>query len=169
MEKKNGLLVGAVVVVAIAVLVFVYMQKSKLDTGTEGDNIPAWSETPAVGRSAETPLSEVQERVITAKHAFKSGKHTVAGEIEVPTPCHVLDAQATPSADGKKIFLELASSVKTGEMCAQVITAARFKVTAIGVSDAVWSATYNGEPVRLNLIEAGPNENLDNFDLFIKG
>jgi len=164
MEQKNRLLIGAVVIAAVLVLGFLYMQKSELDETASGD-VPPWSEAGAVGSST----SSEAERIITAKHAYKAGKHTVVGEIEMPTPCHILDSHATPSSDGKKIFLELASSVKTGDMCAQVITPARFKVTAVGAVDAVWSATYNGQAVKLNLIEAGPKEDLDNFELYIKG
>jgi hypothetical protein len=165
MEKKNALLIGAVVLIAIAALAFLYMQKSKLDDGAANGTPLSWSETPAVGSSTDSEA----ERIITAKHAYKAGKHTVAGEMEVPTPCNILDAHATPSSDGKKVFIEFASSVKTGDACIQVITPVRFKVTAVGAADAVWSATYNGQPVKLNLIEAGPKEDLDNFELYIKG
>ena len=71
--------------------------------------------------------------------------------------------------DKKTAIIQLVSSVKTGEVCAQVVTPARFKVSVGADKNAKLSATFNGQPVTLNLIEAAPGENLDNFELYIKG
>ena len=109
------------------------------------------------------------QTVITAKHAYQSGAHIVAGEVPLPTPCDILEASAVSSADQKQVVVQLLSSVKTGEACAEVVTPARFKVSAKANKNATLTATLNGQPVTLNLIEAGPNENLDNFELYIKG
>jgi len=124
-----------------------------------------WTNTPAEPRDVlVTPKTTV-----TAKHAYQNGTHIIAGEIPLPTPCHILETKGSASADKKQVFIELTSSIKTDEMCAQVITPARFKVSVKALSGAKMSATLNGQEVILNLIEAGPEENLDNFELYIKG
>ena len=144
----------------------VSFQKSTLDTRPPnlGDvaSTTNWVNTPA-------QIAITEKTVITAKHAYKTDKHIIAGEVPLPTPCDILEASAIASADKKSVIVQLLSSVKTGEVCAQVITPARFKVTITADKNAKFSATFNGQPVTLNLIEAGPNENLDNFELYIKG
>lgn len=166
MEKKNALWIGALLFIGIGVLGFLFARSVFGPGAVSEDGMPAeWAEKPAEHPDGPT----VPKRVITAKHQYKNGKHIVAGEIELPTPCHTLDANATASADGAKVFLELRASVKSEEICAQVITPARFKIEVAGNKDAVWSATLDGEEVTLNLFEAGANEDLSKFELYIKG
>lgn len=107
--------------------------------------------------------------VVTAKHAYRNGTHIIAGEVPLPTPCHLLEATGAASADRKEVLVEITSSVKTDELCAQVITPARFKVSVKAAQNAKISATLNGQAITLNFIEAGPDEDLDNFELYIKG
>lgn len=113
---------------------------------------------------------------ITAKHQYKNGKHIVAGEIEVPTPCHILDWNIRQverdiigeGAIDQGFYINFVSST-LAEVCAQVITPARFKVEFEGNDNAFIEATFNGTPIVLNLIEVGSDEDLDEFELFIKG
>ncbi len=158
-QKRNAIIIGVVVIIAFAALAFLYMKKAAInELGT-----PTWQETPV---ATDTPVAK---RIVTAKHQFKNGTHIIAGEVEIPTPCHILTSSATASADKTKAFLELHTAQKAGETCAQVISSARFKVELVANKDAVWSATLNREEVILNLIEADPNEDLSKFELFIKG
>lgn len=168
MDKKSTFIILGILVVAIIVFVVISFEKSSLDTADMGNtaSTTAWENTPAE-KPDEIIIS--QKTVVTAKHAYTNGTHTVAGEVPLPTPCHILEAEAKVSADAKTVVVALVSSIKTDEVCAQVITPARFKVTAKAAKNAHITATLNGQEITLNLIEAGANENLDNFELYIKG
>lgn len=169
MDKKSTFVIAGILILAVIVFVVISFQKSTMDTSApsaQGSaSTTAWENAPAVSPEVEiTPKT-----VVTAKHAYRTGTHTIAGEMLLPSPCHVLESKAVVSADKKSILLQFVSSVKTGEMCASVMTSARFKLTAKAASTAAITATLNGQAVTLNLIEAGPNEDLDNFELYIKG
>jgi hypothetical protein len=106
---------------------------------------------------------------INAKHQFKDGKHIIAGEVNLPTPCYVLGTQAVV-AESYPEQVTIAFTAKTGtEVCTQVVTTERFKVDFTASKEATIKATWNGVPIILNLIPAGQNEDLANFELFIKG
>ena len=167
MDKKSTIIIAVVVILGVLGFLVISFQKSTLDSAqgvsqvasTSWENIPA--ENPDVLITSKT--------TVTAKHAYLNGKHIIAGEVPMPTPCHILDSKAVASADKKQVLLTLSSTVKTGETCAQVITPGRFKLTVTALKDAKFTATLNGQEIILNLIEAGPNEDLDKFDLYIKG
>lgn len=169
MDKRSTYIILAIVILALGVFVFISFNHSSVDTLEENTNTASstdWANAPAE-KPAQVMVTE--KTVVTAKHAYRDGAHIVAGEVPLPTPCHILESSATVSGDKKHILIALLSSTKTEEMCAQVITPSRFKVSARAPKDAQISATLNGQEITLNLIEAGPSENLDNFELYIKG
>lgn len=105
---------------------------------------------------------------ITAKHEYRDGIHTVAGEVSLPTPCHILSTDTEVSTDGSEALILFESTTKA-ETCAQVITPARFKIDFEANEDAVITALWNGLKAELNLVPVGEGETLDDFELFIKG
>lgn len=110
------------------------------------------------------------EVTITAKHQYKDGIHIIAGEIDMPTPCHILDWSVIGADDTPPPIYSIDFTLMSeAEVCAQVITPSRFKVEFEGQENAEIQATLNGDDVVLNLIEAGPDEDLEDFELFIKG
>ncbi len=160
--------IAIIVLIAAASFIYISMQTTQLDTKQSETvaSTTAWENAPA---EKPTEILLTSKTIVTAKHAYENGKHVIAGEIPLPTPCHILESSATASGDKRQVLVTLVSLVKTGEMCAQVITPARFKVTAAAGKDAKMLATLNGQEVALNLIEASPGENLDDFELYIKG
>lgn len=167
MDKKSTIIMVGIVIVAALFIIFVAFKKPTLDTnGVSPEDVATteWANTPA-----EPTSPSAIKTVVTAKHAYRNGTHIIAGEIPLPSPCHILESTGSASADKGHVFIELTSSAPTGEVCAQSITPARFKVSVKANKNATMSATLNGNEVTLNLIEAGPNENLDNFELYIKG
>jgi hypothetical protein len=166
MDKKGTYIIAGIIILAVIGFIIISFQKNTLDTKPPQDQSAAstteWLNTPA------QPVVN-DKTVITAKHAYKKGEHIVAGEVPLPTSCDILTSNAIASADKKQVLIQLSSSVKTGEGCAQEITPARFKINAKADKNAVITATFNGQAVTLNLIEAGADENLDNFELYIKG
>ncbi|OGZ17394.1 MAG: hypothetical protein A2494_04205 [Candidatus Lloydbacteria bacterium RIFOXYC12_FULL_46_25] len=169
MDRKSTIIIAGILITSIAFILFVALSKTTIDTNesdVENVSTTEWANTPAEFSSTSPISSKI---VVTAKHAYRNGAHIIAGEIPLPSPCHILESTGSASADKTHVFVELAASVKTGEMCAQVITPARFKVSVKANKNATISGTLDGKEIVLNLIEAGPDENLDNFDLYIKG
>lgn len=167
MDKKNTWILAVVLIAAVLFITFISVRGtfSNQDT-SDTASTSAWVNTPAQA-SKDVTISE--KTVITAKLAYRGGEYIIAGEIPLPTPCHILEVEGNASEDRRSVHIKFASSVKSGEICTQVITPARFKVAVQAHKDAKISATLNGQEVTLNLIEAGQNEDLDNFDLYIKG
>lgn len=128
--------------------------------------------TPSTVSPGEKPDGSVLAEdtiLITAKHSFVNGKHIIAGEVDVPTPCYSLDVTSSVSAGNPEQVAVFFKTTDGGGVCAQVISARRFKIEFNASKDAVISATFNGKPATLNLIPASPGEDLNNFDIYIKG
>ena len=85
---------------------------------------------------------------IEAKHFFEDGTHTIVGEVMMPTPCDLLTYEAT-IAEAFHMEFGLASASASAE--------------------ATQRATFNGQPIELNMIEAAAGETPESFELFIKG
>ena len=171
MDKTSTLTIVGLLILGVVFFVgLLLFSREKADVGNPIDTAPTgdWATLPSETGDGSAGVQVTPKTVITAKHAYQSGTHIVAGEVPLPTPCHLIEANGSASEDKKTVLLEIASSIKTDEMCAQVITPARFKVIVKAVQSAEITATLNGQAVTLNLIEAGPDEDLDNFELYIK-
>ena len=106
---------------------------------------------------------------ITAKHFFEDGVHTIAGEIPMPTPCDLLEADAiVMESFPEQVSLNF-NVVNNAEFCAQQITPQRFKVSATASENATFSANFMGRSVELNLVPPAEGETPEDFELFIKG
>lgn len=107
---------------------------------------------------------------ISAVHFYEDGTHTFAGEIDMPTPCDLLETEASTSElFPDQISLEFSVINEEADMCAQVMTPQRFLVEVEAPEDATVTATLMGRSVELNLREPQPGETPDDFELFIKG
>lgn len=107
---------------------------------------------------------------VEAKHFFKDGVHTVAGEIAMPTPCDLLVTNAVVlDGDPDRAVISFSVVNQSGGQCVQTITPQRFKVSFSADENTVIEARYKGESITLNLIEATQDESPDDFELFIKG
>lgn len=106
---------------------------------------------------------------VDAKHYVIDGVHTLVGTIDMPTPCDLLESTATVAESFPEQIRINFSVINNAEMCAQVITPQRFKVSASASNAATLTATWEGIPIELNLIPAAPGESPDDFELFIKG
>jgi len=115
--------------------------------------------------------SELQPEamMITAKHSFAGGKHIVAGEVQVPTPCTSLDVKAVVGGTDSSQVTLVFQTINESEACVQVIANRRFKVEFNAPEKAEITATWNGAPAVLNLIPTAAGENLENFEIFLKG
>jgi len=130
------------------------------------DSLKFWGTT-NTQRDTVIPSEPEHER-ITAKHQFKNGTHTIAGEVTLPTPCHILTTDAVVAESyPEQVSINFVSRTQA-QACAQTLTTGRFKVEFKASEQATIKATWNGLPVQLNLIPAGLDEDLTNFEIFIK-
>lgn len=166
MDRRSTFIIAILVIIGLAFLGLALMLRGGVTPISESEPTLTYGES---RDRDQTPPPPEQKTVITAKHAYRNGAHIIAGEMPLPTPCHLLETSGTASDDGKSVAFAFTSSIKTEEVCVQMITTARFRVDVKAAKTATMSATLNGQPVTLNLIEAGPDENLDDFELYIKG
>ena len=123
-------------------------------------------------RETSTTTPEVTPRMrINAKHFFSEADkvHTLVGEIAMPTPCDLLTYSATTSDEGKRAVVSFDVVNNSKDVCIQLITPQRFKVTFTAQKDATIEALYSNAPADLNLVPAGAGEDPTDFELFIKG
>lgn len=106
---------------------------------------------------------------VDAKHYFIDGTHTLVGEINFPTPCDLLEADAIVMESFPEQVLIDFNVINNAESCAQVVTAQRFKVDATASAEATFRARFMGRDIELNLIPAAEGEVPEDFEVFIKG
>lgn len=164
--NNRGLIIGAVIIILIVLGATFYF--STRDSGGVQDQNGA-----AGGNDAVT-----EAEAINAKHSFFEagtvgerafGKHIIAGEVEVPTLCHLLNVETIIAESfPEQVRLVFTTNANKEQVCAQVVESRRFKVEFNAAKDAAISATWNGKPAKLNLAPAQSSE-LEAFDIFVKG
>lgn len=150
--------VALFILIVIGMFAFAYLKKAEVTT-------PLEVTTP----QAEGEVEYASITRITAKHFYIDGVHTIAGEIPMPTPCDLIEADAQVAESMPEQITFAFTVVNNAEFCAQQITPQRFKVSAPASEDASLSATFMGRPVELNLVPPEEGETPDDFELFIKG
>ncbi len=158
MDKRTVVLVVTLFALIVAgMFIFAYLKRQEVSTPAPVIVV----EEPVV------PYADITR--IDAKHYFVDGVHTFVGEIPFPTPCDLLEATSTVMESyPEQVRLDF-TVINNAEMCAQVVTAQRFMVSATASEAATVTATFMGRPVELNLIPAAPGERPEDFELFIKG
>lgn len=107
---------------------------------------------------------------VNVKHFYENGIHTLVGEVPMPTPCDILNAETVVGLlDGNpEVTLNL-TVTNSAEMCAQVITPQKFIVTAEAGANPKFHAHFNGRDIEINIIPALPGETPETFEMFLKG
>ena len=145
--------------IIVGMFTFAYLKKTEL-------------EKDIVVSEVEEPVAEVKYASITrvnAIHYYIDGLHTLVGEIAMPTPCDLLEAEAVVMESFPEQIVIDFNVINNAEFCTQVITPQRFKVSASASEEATFKANFMGRPVELNLTPAGAGEVPEDFELFIKG
>jgi len=156
--------IGVFLLVVAGMFSYTYLKRGEM-TG----------DTRAPDRSQDTP-GEQEERSpyagierIDATHFFEDGTHTVVGEINMPTPCDLLDPRVEVAESMPEQVTINFEVINNSATCAQVITPQRFRVDFDASEDASVSATLDGRELPINLIPAKEGESPDDFEQFIKG
>ena len=160
MENKNiAIAVVVVALIVVGMFGFAYLKKIELtkDTPTDTSDV------------ADEALPYANITRIDAKHFFADGTHTIVGEVLMPTPCDLLNWDTRIAESYPEQVTVSFDVINHSEVCAQVVTPQRFKVSFTASEKASIRATFEGRNVELNLIPASPNESPEDFELFIKG
>ena len=146
------------VIIVIGMFTFAYLQRE--------DGAPV-ADAPDTEEPMDGPYQNITR--VDATHFYIDGVHTVVGEIPMPTPCDLLEAEArVAESDPEQITIDF-NVINNADTCAQVITPQRFMVSAEASEDATFSAVFMNRSIELNLVEAPPGETPEDFELFIKG
>lgn len=160
MDKRTIILVVSLfALIVVGMFTFAYLKRSEM--------AQAPIATPEPPVTEEVPYPGITR--IDAKHYYIDGTHTYAGEIIMPTPCDLLEAEAMVLESYPEQIQLSFTVINNSEMCAQVMTAQRFIVSATASEAATTRAIFMGRDVELNLIPAAPWETPEEFELFIKG
>lgn len=158
--KQHGI-IAAIVIFALIIagmFIFAFLKKSEI--------AQAPVETPVVP-PLTTPYDSITR--IDAKHFYENGKHTVAGEIMLPTMCDLLQWESVVRESMPESVTIEFSVINNAESCAQAVAAQRFLAPFDASEGAIIDATLNGRRVELNLIPAAPGERPEDFDIYLKG
>jgi len=154
---NQRLMVGAAVLFGVVILGmfgYAYVKNQSMQ-----------KETQVSSEAQDEPMTST----ITAKHFFENGTHTIVGEVLLPTPCDLLEAEAIVRESSPEQVTIALSVINHSEVCAQVVTTQRFRVDFETSEDAQINATLRGESMKLNLIPPAKGETPDDFEIFIKG
>jgi hypothetical protein len=153
MENKN-LIVSLVVIVVIIIIASLVSRNNNVENPTERDN---------------ANIEETEKETLNVKHQYKDGEHVFVGTLQLPTPCHSYNAEVVETENGPEIKITITEPAQD-QVCAQVISEKDFKVTYKSDNpDLEFKYFVNGTEVNFNLFEVSPEENIDTFELFIKG
>jgi len=145
--------------IVLGMFTFAFLKKTEIDSAEQ--------QKPSLDEQANAKYSDITR--VDAKHFYIDGVHTVVGELEMPTPCDLLESGSIVAESyPEQITLDF-KVTNNAEFCAQVITPQRFKVSATASENASFSALFQNRVIELNLVEASPDETPEDFELFIKG
>lgn len=160
-EHRKGVIIAVVLFILIIAGMFVFAYLKKVEQEV-----------------VEVPDANVEDQEITpydyitrvdGTHYYIDGVHTVVGEIPMPTPCDLLEADAIVAESYPEQVSINFNVINNAETCTQVITPARYKVEATASPEATFSANFMGRNVELNLTPAPEGETPEDFEVFIKG
>lgn len=153
-NTKAVSLVVMLILVAVGLFVYTLVTAPTTDEVTD-DNM-------------QVTVEEGEVKLITAKHQYLDGVHTIAGKSELPTPCHRLVTEPFFLHSGTDEVEIRFNTLLEGEACPNEIFEAPFRITFEGKEDVSISATWNGSPARLNLVPVQQGETIED-ELYIKG
>lgn len=115
------------------------------------------------------PSQDIVLPIMDIKEQYKGSTYTFAGTIDLPTPCHQLDTKVNQISDAVfEIEMNIVAPAQD-IMCAQVIAPTPYNVSFEGPSDILIYAKLDGEIYELSRFVIPEGEDINTFELFIKG
>ncbi len=159
-NQKARIIISVFILFAIALIGFGLYKSQRADV-TASPQSEEFSEVPDEERYAE---------IVNVKHQYKGGKHTYIGELNLPTPCHLIQSDVVRDETNiRKIEINFRSALEDNALCAQVITPRPFKVTFEAPEKITLTVMFDGRPIRFNIFEVPAEDNVEQFDINIKG
>ena len=160
-SSNKKIVIGAIVAIALVLVGFGFYKSMN-------PSVPDLTPPP---EESLPPRNDFPEEIINAKHQYMDGKHTYAGEFELPSPCHGLQYDVVKDVQNDQaVAINFTTTPMPPDIvCAGVITAKPFKVTFDGPQTTTLTVTRDGKSVKFNLFEVPSNQDFDTFKLQIKG
>ncbi|MBP9760126.1 MAG: hypothetical protein KBD24_02030 [Candidatus Pacebacteria bacterium] len=131
--------------------------------------VSAPADVEVVSTGDDKAKNETIEQIIAGKHQYVGGVHTIAGLMSLPTPCHsVVVEPFFPNANATSTVEIRFTTVLSGETCPAIVSDAPYRVTFNAPENVEISATWDGKPVRLNLVPIAEGESLGE-EFYFKG
>lgn len=163
MSKQSFTITVLVIVIAVLGLLVLTSRSSSTDQTNR---------QPVSTTSSDQANSGIT-RTIDVLHQYQAdGQHVVVGRTTVPTPCHQLSTETRlQESDPQKVILHFSTSKQNDDVvCAQQIQQVRFQLTFNAEENAeIVGGSFDDDSVRLNVREVGPQENLEDFQIYTKG
>jgi hypothetical protein len=106
---------------------------------------------------------------IEIKEQYKDSTYTFVGSLDLPTPCHSLATTVNKVSDAKYQIQVTTIDPKKDTVCAQVITPKPYKVSFKAQADIEVTVNINGVEYQTNRFVVPDGENIDTFQLEVKG
>jgi hypothetical protein len=152
-KKVGNIILTIVVLLALSFGIYYLVSNNKPDTYGNVQNVLG---------------SDYYVSVVQMKHQFKDGRHTYVGSLDLPTPCYSLDSDLvkTSNTEGS---ITLNTSRNDEEICAQVVTTRTFRLQIDAPMNFMVKGMLNGRAVELNMFEVPASDDIDLFEINIKG
>jgi hypothetical protein len=161
MDKRTIILIVTFfTMVVIGMFIFAYLKRAEISN-------PA--PEPVTNSDSTEQVMYPNITRIDAKHYYIDGVHTYVGQLEMPTPCDLVNVDSSVAESFPEQITLNFSVINNSENCVEMITAQRFMVSANASVEASTKAIFMGREVELNLIPAAPGETPEEFELYIKG
>lgn len=119
-----------------------------------------------------TNQEPVQEEILPVheiKEQYDGSTYTFAGTIDLPTPCHSLETNVI-QLSGSEYQIQINTIAPEEDvMCAQVITPQPYNVSFEAPADITVTAQINGQDYELSRFVVPEGEDINLFELYIKG
>lgn len=121
-------------------------------------------ESPTISENPDLyiPTLEIKEQYVDSIYTF-------VGNLEVPTPCHTIKSNVNMLSEGVYQIEVTTVAPSADTICAQVITEKSYKVSFEAGEDIDVTALINGIQYNLNRFIIPLDQNIETFNLEIKG
>lgn len=107
--------------------------------------------------------------ILDIKEQYRDGKFTFAGDVQAPTPCNTVTSEAVLNGDNSYQIQITIKDLPQDAVCADVITDKEYSVTFEASQNAQISATINEKPYELNRFSVPLDQDINTYELHIKG
>lgn len=121
-------------------------------------------ESPTIEEPADNFLSALE-----LKEQYKNSTYTFVGSIQLPTPCHSLTNKVNKISETEYQIQLTTVPPQKDQVCAQVLTDKSFKVSFQAAANIKVTVLLDGVVYQVNRFVIPNDQNIDTFQLEVKG